>query len=85
VNQPDVVQQVETLVDGRCDRRTLRPLREILAVWPLTSTLTDDWAQVGDALRNVRAFAADELTDDESRTVDTLIAAVDRAVLREHS
>ena len=40
-----------------------------------------DGALLGDALRGVRAFAADELTADEAQTVVFLIAAVDTTIV----
>jgi hypothetical protein len=80
VDGDELAQRMTRLVDPWCDRRCLRALREILAGWPITSGLTDDWAHLGDALRGVRAFASDELTPQEAQNVEESIAAVDTAV-----
>jgi len=81
----DIVPRVSALVDGWCERRCLRPLREILGGWPLTSGLTDEWAQLGDALKAVRAFSDEGLTRREREEVDALIAAVDGVGFGRHS
>jgi hypothetical protein len=78
----DVLRSITGLVDSWCDRRSLAALREILQGWPLTSGLTDDWGQLGDALRGVRALARAELTEDEAAEVDRMIALVDQIVTR---
>ena len=75
-------QDVGSLVDAWCDRRSLRALREILAGYPLTSPLTDGWAELLKALEGVRAFARDEITDDEADRVEQLIGAASAIVYR---
>jgi hypothetical protein len=77
-----IIEEVEQLVDGWCDRRSLRALREILSGWPLSSGLTDDWGNLLDALEKVRAFARDELTENEARVVEDLIHDVQRVILQ---
>ncbi len=77
-----IIEEVERLVDGWCERRSLRALRAILSVWPLTSGLTDDWGNLLDALEKVRAFARDELTENEARVVEDLIHDVQQVVHR---
>jgi hypothetical protein len=71
---------VGDLVEAWCDRRAFRALRQILAGYPLTSRLTDDWAGLLTALEAVRGLAADELIDDEPERVDRLISAVSAIV-----
>ncbi len=75
-----IIEEVERLVGAWCDRRSLRALRAILSGWPLTSGLTDDWGNLLDALEKVRAFARDELTENEARAVEDLIHEVQRVV-----
>jgi hypothetical protein len=75
-----IIEEVERLVGGWCDRRSLRALRAILSGWPLTSGLTDDWGNLLDALEKVRAFARDELTENEARVVEDLIHDVQRVI-----
>lgn len=77
-----IVEGVERLVGAWCDRRALRALRAILSGWPLTSGLTDDWGDLLSALEKVRAFAREELTDDEARAIEDLIHDVQKVVYR---
>jgi hypothetical protein len=78
----EVLAEVDRLVAGWCDRRSYGALRAILAGWPLTSGLTDDWGQLLDALEKVRAFAQRDLVGDELAQVEDLIRDVDRLVQR---
>jgi hypothetical protein len=72
--------KLDGLVAAWCDRRCLKALGWILRGYPLTSPLGDGWGDLLVALQNVRAFAAQELTDAERRLLDECIGAVDRAV-----
>jgi len=78
----DVDLETKRLVEAWCDRRCLHALRHALKGWPRTSPSTDGWGDFLDALKNVRAFARDELTPAESATVDDLIRAAERIVYR---
>jgi hypothetical protein len=78
----DVLADIESLVNAWCDRRCLRALRAILQGWPLASGLTDDWANLLDALEEVRAFAGPELADGERERVEDAIHEVGRIVYR---
>jgi len=80
--EPNIDLETKRLVDGWCDRRCLRALRHALAGWPLANPLTDGWAGYLDAMKNVRAFAGEELTAAESASVDDLIRVAERAVYR---
>jgi|SRR5271155_3559181 len=72
--EPEALQyNVGELVDGWCDHRSLRALREILAGWPLTSASTDGWADLLKAPEGVRAFVRAALTTNEVDTVERLI------------
>ena len=83
IKTPERLQQVMAeLVNAWCDRRCLRALRHALQGWPMTSGLTDDWAQFRDGLKDVRAFAKAELTEPEQKTVDSLIAGIDYLISR---
>jgi hypothetical protein len=78
----ELLGDIDRLVNVWCDRRCLSALRRILQGWPLTSRLTDDWANLLDALEKVRAFAKDELTDDEQTRLEEAIQEVARVVYR---
>ena len=82
VTPAKIIEGVDRLVGGWCDRRCLRALRAILAGWPLSSGLTDDWGNLLDALEKVRAFARDELTKNEARAVEDLIHDVQQVLNR---
>ena len=81
-NAEEVAKAMKGLLDGWCERRCLRALRHILQGWPLTSGLTDDWGQLLDGLKDVWAFAKDELTEEERKMMDRLIAVVSKTVHR---
>jgi hypothetical protein len=75
-----ILRDVDELVGAWCVRRCLRALREILGGWPLQSGLTDDWGNLLAALERVRAFAGEELTEDEAETVEDLIHEVQQVI-----
>lgn len=70
------------LVDSWCERRCMLALKFILQGYPLSSGLTDDWANLLKALEDVRAFARDELTEEEAKTLGELVVFVQRIVYR---
>jgi hypothetical protein len=78
----DPLESVKALVDAWCDRRCLSALQHILKGYPLHNALTDGWADLLRALEDVRAFAMDQLTEEEKQTVNDLIVSLDRAVYR---
>jgi hypothetical protein len=78
----EIDERVSRLADAWCERRCFGALRAILAGWPRTGGLTDDWASLGEALKAVRAFASNELTAAEMDDVEKLIVAVDQLVYR---
>lgn len=73
---------IQGLVEAWCDRRCLRALRNILPGYPLGSPLGEGWGELLIALQNVRAFARNELTADEQKTLEDCIRAVDAALHR---
>ena len=79
----ELFRTLQSLVDAWCDRRCLSALHYVLKGYPLTSPMTDGWAELLTALQNVRAFARTELTEQERIMVDDCIRAVDRVVYRQ--
>ena len=77
-----LLESVAALVDSWCERRCLLALKIILQGYPLSSGLTDDWGSLLKALEDVRAFARDELTEEETKIVGELIGFVSRIVYR---
>jgi hypothetical protein len=50
--------------------------------YPLSSPLTDGWAELLKSLEDVRAFAKGEITEEEKQTVNQLIGSISRIVYR---
>ena len=82
INDQELFQILQTLVDAWCERQALQPLRCILRGYPLVNPLTDGWADLITALRDVRAFAREQVTPEELKSVDECIRAIDRIVHR---
>ena len=78
----ELMKHVDSLSNAWCDRRCLTALRHLLRAWPLPSLLTDSWGELGIALKNVRAFARNEITAQELVEVEQLIRDVDHIVQR---
>lgn len=78
-----IFQEIDKLVGGWCDRRALIALRCILQGWPMSSPLTDGWIDLHKALEEVRAFAADEITEQELKRVNNLITGVAKVAYRQ--
>ncbi len=78
----EISQTVNILIDDWCERRNLAALGIILRAWPLPMGLTDDWAKLLDALKDLNGVKRDALTEDEVEIVDQLIIAVEGIVYR---
>ncbi len=64
------------LFDIWCERRSARPLRYLLSAWPLTNGLTDDWGNLYEALRGLRANCREEISEADLTNVEDLIRAI---------
>jgi hypothetical protein len=71
---------LERLIGAWCDRRDLRPLAIMLPAYTSNGGLTDSWAAVMEALRDLRAYG--RLPGDEQREVERLLTLVEKAVYR---
>ena len=78
-----VFDSIHRLVEAWCDRRCFGALKSILPAYPLSSPLTDGWGELLIALQDVRAFAREELTPEERKTVDDCIRAVENSLHRD--
>jgi hypothetical protein len=56
---------LDGLIDRWCERRALKPLRLVLAGYPPAPALTDEWADLYAAIRNLKGLPADALTPEE--------------------
>lgn len=72
----------KVLIDGWCDRRSLKPLAALLPAYTAFNGMTDGWGELLAALKNVRAFSRSEITDPELATVNDLIRAAEGAIGR---
>ncbi len=78
----EVKQAVDGLIDAWCERRCLSALGRILRTdWP-ANQLTDGWASLLGALKDVRGGARKEITPQEMELVEDLILAVERTMRR---
>lgn len=82
MNEQELIQTLRKPVEAWCDRRALRALRCILRGYPLANRLTDSWADLMTALKDVRAFARQEITPEEAKSVDECIRVIERAVYK---
>jgi len=78
--QEQLFQTLQNLVDAWCDRRALKALRHVLRGYPLSNSLTDGWADLMIALKNVRAFAREEVTPEELKLVDDCIRVIEKGI-----
>ena len=67
------------LIDARCERRALKPLRCLLNGWP-PNGLTDGWIDLYDALSKARAFGRDDLTPEDDDLIGEAMNKIDRAL-----
>ncbi len=68
---------VEALIDYWCEKRSLEPLRHILAVWPHNG-LTDGVSDLRKGLEGVRALGRGDLTEPEEVRVGQVLNLLDR-------
>jgi hypothetical protein len=80
VGEYPIDEQINELVDRWCDRRDLWALRRILSGWPRVSGLTDEWAQLMEALRSLQEDR--RLPPDELATIERVLVDVERIVYR---
>lgn len=71
-----IIQEIDKLVDGWCERRCLKPLRYILQHYPLLSGLTDEWGALYESLRDIKGLCQNELTHEEQKLLVEIINAV---------
>jgi hypothetical protein len=82
LNEQELSQTLQELVGAWCDRRALKALKCLLGGYPLANRLTDGWANLMTALKDVRAFAREEITPEEAKRVNECIRVIERAVYR---
>jgi len=68
---------LDELVNGWCERRALNALRLTLPSYYSINGLTDDWQQLYNALRDVRAMCKDEIDNDEREKLNQVIVGIE--------
>jgi hypothetical protein len=67
---------LDDLIDHWCERRALRPLSIILRAYPPVPHLTDGWAELHAAVRDLKGLAPDELPEGEVVAVSEAHAVI---------
>ena len=70
---------LDPLINGWCDRRALRPLKNLLPSYPRAQWLTDDCFELIDALKDTRA-CGDEVTAEERTALTKAIILLQDAL-----
>ena len=78
----DIHSELKQLAEGWCDRRALRALHHFLPGYFALNGLTDGWAQLETALKDVLVFAKDEITGDEKKEVKRIMIVIQQAIYR---
>jgi len=78
----DINRDLKKLADAWCERRALRALHQFLPGYFALNGLTDGWAQLETALRDVLVFAKDELTEEEQKELKRIMILVQQIVYR---
>jgi hypothetical protein len=68
------------LIDGWCERRSLKPLARMLSPYLSFNGMTDGWGDLAIALKSIRALDSDQLSTKERGIIDDLIRATDTAI-----
>ena len=71
---------MENLLDSLCAHRAYGPLRTLLPNYPMPNGFTDEWVNLANALKTVRAQHRDALTPGELELVISLQHATESAV-----
>jgi hypothetical protein len=75
-----IIKVIDGLVDGWCERRSLKPLRLILSSYPLTTGLTDEWGSLLDALKDIKGLYGQELSAQDNKALTEVISAISRTL-----
>jgi hypothetical protein len=76
-------QDLKKLADGWCERRALKALLHFLPGYFALNGLTDGLGALETALKDVLAFAKDEITEEEKKEAKRLMILVQQAIYRQ--
>jgi len=74
------MRDLSKLADGWCERRALRPLSIFLPAYLSLSGLTDGYANLENALKDVLALAKGDLTEEEKKEARRLLVLTQQAI-----
>jgi hypothetical protein len=80
MSSEDFLQDLKKLADRWCERRALRPLSIFLPAYLSLNGLTDGYAQLENALKDVLALASGDITEEEKREAKRLLILVQQAI-----
>lgn len=80
MNNEDFMQDLKKLADGWCERRALRPLSIFLPAYLSLNGLTDGYADLEKALKDVLALAKGNLTQEEMKEAKRLLILTQQAI-----
>ena len=66
----DIPKILDTLIDGWCERRAIRPLKYLLRAYPGPLAHTDHLYELLDALKDVKDLCRDDLTPEERQMLN---------------
>ena len=66
----DIPKILDTLIDGWCERRAIRPLKYLLRAYPGPLAHTDQLYEFLDALKDVKDLCRDDLTPEERQMLN---------------
>ncbi len=66
----DITKSLDSLIDGWCERRAIRPLQYLLRAYPGPLAHTDQHYELLDALKDVKGLCREDLTPEERRMVN---------------
>ena len=78
----DLPRDLKNLADGWCERRALLALHHFLPGYFALNGLTDGLAALETSLKDVLAFAKNEVTEEEKKEVKRILILVQAAVYR---
>lgn len=78
----DIHRDLKALADGWCDRRALKALHQFLPGYFALNGLSDGWYELLESLKNVLAFAKDEITPAEKDIVTRVSIKIDGMLQR---
>jgi hypothetical protein len=78
----EFLKALQKLADGWCERRALKPLLHFLPGYFALNGLTDGYAALETALKDVLVFAKEEITQEEKKEATRLMILVQEAINR---